>query len=218
MCSTVSCFWIPIHRLRVVPILEEAAIGKRFGYVRTSTADQLNGIDAQVDVIMTHDASIDRRDIYIEYVSGSTHHTKRPKLYELLSQLQDEDIIYIYKIDRLGHSTLDLLTIVEKIKDAGGRLVSISDGVDTGQGMVAELFLSILGMVAQYERSLIRDRTIGALQILKDRGVQLGRPRKLTPVIVKQVQKMHDKPNVSVRDVCASLSISRSTYYAALKI
>lgn len=187
--------------------------------MRTSTTDQLHGIDAQVDAIIRHDPVVDRRDIYIEQVSGAQHHTKRPKLYELLSQLATGggDIVYIYKIDRLGRSTLDLLTIVEKIKFTGARLVSISDGVDTGAGMTADLFLSILGIVAEYERSLIRDRTTASLKALKDRGVQLGRPRKITAIITKQVQAMHGDPDVSVKDVCASLGISRSAYYQALR-
>ena len=145
------------------------------------------------------------------------HHTKRPKLHQLLAQLTETDVVYIYRTDRLGRSTSDLLTIVEKIKGAGARLVSITDGIDTGTGMVADMFLTLLSVVAQYERSLISDRTRSSLRVLKERGVELGRPRKVTPVIIRQVQAMHDDPEVSVKDVCASLGISRSSYYQALR-
>ncbi|WP_299164914.1 recombinase family protein [uncultured Tateyamaria sp.] len=192
-------------------------MGKRFGYVRTSTADQRNGIDVQIDALLAFDPQLDRRDIFVEKVSGGLHHTKRPKLHQLLAQLTETDVVYIYRTDRLGRSTSDLLTIVEKIKDAGGRLVSITDGIDTGTGMVADMFLTLLSVVAQYERSLISDRTRSSLRILKERGVELGRPRKVTSVIIRQVQKMHDDPQVSVKDVCASLGISRSSYYQALR-
>lgn len=150
-------------------------------------------------------------------MSGGLHHTKRPKLHQLLAQLTDTDVVYIYRTDRLGRSTSDLLTIVEKIKGAGARLVSITDGIDTGTGMVADMFLTLLSVVAQYERSLISDRTKSSLRVLKERGVELGRPRKVTPVIIRQVQAMHDDPEVSVKDVCASLGISRSSYYQALR-
>lgn len=95
--------------------------------------------------------------------------------------------------------------------------MSITDGIDTGTGMVADMFLTLLSVVAQYERSLISDRTRSSLRILKERGVELGRPRKVTPVIIRQVQAMHDDPEVSVKDVCASLGISRSSYYQALR-
>lgn len=166
---------------------------------------------------MAHDKTLDQRDIFIEQISGGLHHAKRPKLHQLLNQLEYQDVIYIYRTDRLGRSTSDLLTIVEKIKDAGARLVSISDGVDTGTGMVADMFLTLLSVVAQYERSLLSSRTKSALQVLKDRGVQLGRPRKITPVIVRQVQAMHSDQSLSVKDVCASLGISRSSYYQALR-
>lgn len=135
----------------------------------------------------------------------------------MLAQLTDTDVVYIYRTDRLGRSTSDLLTIVEKIKGAGARLVSITDGIDTGTGMVADMFLTLLSVVAQYERSLISDRTKSSLRVLKERGVELGRPRKMTPVIIRQVQTMHDDPQVSVKDVCASLGISRSSYYQALR-
>ncbi len=167
--------------------------------------------------MLAFDPQLDRRDIFVEKVSGGLHHTKRPKLHQLLAQLTETDVVYIYRTDRLGRSTSDLLTIVEKIKDAGGRLVSITDGIDTGTGMVADMFLTLLSVVAQYERSLISDRTRSSLRILKERGVELGRPRKVTSVIIRQVQKMHDDPQVSVKDVCASLGISRSSYYQALR-
>ncbi|WP_121022798.1 recombinase family protein [Litoreibacter meonggei] len=192
-------------------------MGKRFGYVRTSTADQHNGIDVQIEALLANDNQLDRRDIFVEQVSGGLHHTKRPKLHQLLAQLTDTDVVYIYRTDRLGRSTSDLLTIVEKIKGAGARLVSITDGIDTGTGMVADMFLTLLSVVAQYERSLISDRTKSSLRVLKERGVELGRPRKVTPVIIRQVQAMHDDPEVSVKDVCASLGISRSSYYQALR-
>jgi len=200
-----------------VGLKQEATIGKRFGYVRTSTADQHNGLDVQVQALLEHDAQLDRRDVFIEQVSGGMHYTKRPKLLQLLAQLEDGDIVYIYRTDRLGRSTSNLLTIVEKIKSAGARLVSITDGIDTGTGMVADMFLTLLSVVAQYERSLISDRTKSSLRVLKERGVQLGRPRKITAVIIKQVQMMHGDPALSVNDVCGSLGISRSSYYQALR-
>lgn len=195
----------------------EDTIVKKLGYVRTSTADQANGVQAQIDAILRHDPDLDHRDIYVEQLSGALHHTKRPKLHALLDQLQPGDVVYAHKIDRIGRSTLDLLTIVERIKQNQARLVTISDGIDTGTGMVAEIFLSVLGAVAAYERALISERTKNSLKVLQDRGVQLGRPRKITPTIVRQVQTLHGDPSVSVNDVCSSLGISRTSYYAALR-
>ncbi len=195
----------------------EGTIAKKLGYVRTSKIDQVNGIQVQVDAILQHDPGVDQRDIYIEQLSGALHHSKRPKLHALLDQLQPGDVVYVYRIDRLGRSTLDLLTIVERIKKNGARLITITDGIDTGTGMVADIFLSVLGAVASYERALISERTKSSLKVLKDRGVQLGRPRKITPIIVQQVQTLHGDPAVSVNETCASLGISRTSYYAALR-
>lgn len=186
--------------------------------MRTSTADQINGIEVQIAAILAHDPEVDRRDIFVEQVSGGLHHTKRPKLNALLAQLEEGDVMYAHKIDRVGRSTLDLLTIVEAIKNAGARFVTVADGIDTGTGIVAEVFLSVLSCVASYERAQIRDRTISSLRVLKERGVQLGRPRKVTPALIRQVRTLHEDPGLSVNDVCTTLGISRSSYYHALKL
>lgn len=195
----------------------EGTIGKRFAYVRTSTVDQHNGLDAQIDAILRYDPEVDRRDIFIEQTSGGIHHSKRPKLHALLNQIEAGDIIYCHRIDRIGRSTLDLLTIVEKIKQAGARFISIQDGIDTQSGIVADVFLTVLSSIATYERQLVSERTRSSLQVLKDQGVQLGRPRKITPTLIRQVQTMHDDPSISVKDVCTSLGISRTSYYSALR-
>lgn len=195
----------------------EGTIGKRFAYVRTSTVDQNNGLNAQIDAILRYDPEVDRRDIFIEQTSGGIHHSKRPKLHALLNQLHPGDIVYTHRIDRIGRSTLDLLTIVERIKEAGARFVSIRDGIDTQSGIVADVFLTVLSSIATYEARLISERTKSSLQVLKDQGVQLGRPRKITPLLIRQVRTMHNDPSISVNQVCSSLGISRSSYYTALK-
>ncbi|MBL4805803.1 MAG: recombinase family protein [Rhodobacteraceae bacterium] len=195
----------------------EDIIGKRFAYVRTSTADQLNGLEAQINAIMRYDPLVDRRDIFLEQTSGGLHYSKRPRLHELLNQLQPDDIVYTHRIDRIGRSTLDLLSIVERIKQAGARFISISDGIDTQSGIVADVFLTVLSSIATYERQLVSERTKASLKVLKDRGVQLGRPKKITPALVRQVQTLHGDPKISVNDTCSSLGISRTSYYAALR-
>ena len=95
--------------------------------------------------------------------------------------------------------------------------MTVADGIDTGTGIMAEVFLSVLSCVASYERAQIRDRTISSLRVLKERGVQLGRPRKVTPSLARQVHALHADPTVSVNEVCATLGISRSSYYSALR-
>jgi DNA invertase Pin-like site-specific DNA recombinase len=195
----------------------EAIIGKRFAYVRTSTTDQINGLDAQVDAVLRHDPDIDRRDIYLEQTSGGLHHSKRPQLHALLNQLQSDDIVYTHRIDRIGRSTLDLLKIIERIKKAGARFISIADGIDTQSGIVADVFLTVLSSIATYERALVSERTKSSLKVLKDRGIKLGRPTKITPTLVRQVQTLHDDSSISVTDVCSCLGISQTSYYTALR-
>lgn len=160
---------------------------------------------------------MDCRDIFIEQVSDGLHHTKRPKLNALLAQIEEGDVIYAHKIDRFGRSSLDLLTIVETNKTAGARFVTVIDGIDTGTGIVAEVFRSVLRCVASYGRAQVRDRTLSSLRVLKVRVVQLGRPRKITPALINQVRTFHDDLGLSVSDVCLTLGIYRSSYYQTLK-
>lgn len=106
---------------------------------------------------------------------------------------------------------------MERIKSAGARFISISDGIDTQSGIVADVFLTVLSSIATYERQLVSERTRSSLKVLKDRGVQLGRPKKITNTLIRQVQTLHDDPSISVNDTCNSLGISRTSYYTALR-
>ena len=194
----------------------EGIIAKTFGYVRVSTTDQENGIEAQVKALLTQVPGLDRRDIVVEQASGGLSHARRPRLQGLLVQLGPGDRVVATKIDRVGRSTLDLLEIVERVRQRGARLIALSDGIDTGAGPAADLFLSVLSSIAAYERAMISERTTNALRVLKDRGVVLGRPRKITGPVIRQVKALHADPGLTVRDVCESLGISRTSYYTAL--
>ena len=106
---------------------------------------------------------------------------------------------------------------MERIKEAGARFISITDGIDTHSGIVADVFLTVLSSIATYERQLISERTRSSLKVLQDRGVQLGRPKKITSTLIRQVQTLHNDPSISVNDTCVSLGISRTSYYTALR-
>lgn len=186
--------------------------------MRTLPVDQHKGFDVQVQSLLNHYSLLDRRDIFVDEVSSGMHHTKRPKLYHLLGQLEAGDTVHIHSIDQLGRSTSDLLNILERIKSCGARLVSVIDDIDTGTGEMADAFLGLLSIMARYERSMISERTKSSLRVLRDRGVELGRPRKVTPLVIEQVQTLHGAAQLSIKEICSTLSISRSSYYRALKL
>lgn len=103
----------------------------------------------------------------------------RPELKKLIAKLTKEDVLLVYKLDRLARSLKDLLSILEQLEHIGCGFRSLTEPIDT-VSPAGRLMLNILGSVAEFERSLIRERSIaGQLAAIK-RGRWPGRPKKLT--------------------------------------
>lgn len=100
-------------------------------------------------------------------------------------------ILAVYKLDRLGRSLLHLTQIVEEFRGLKIAIVATSQGIDTSAGdSAASLLLNLLGSVAEFERELIKDRTLAGLETARRKGVKLGRP-VLDPAKVALVRKMY---------------------------
>lgn len=104
----------------------------------------------------------------------------RPKLRQLLTMLKPSDELVVYKLDRLGRSLQDLLAILDGINAAGATFRSMTEPIDTNTP-AGKLMYSILGAVAEFERSLIRERSIAGQLAAHRRGVRLGRRKDATP-------------------------------------
>ena len=187
-------------------------MGRLFGYSRVSTSDQDWAL--QVDALVR--AGVDERDIYREKQSGTK--TDRVELRRVLDLLREGDTLVVWRLDRLARSQLQLLQIAQEVEAKQAELVSVSvmDRVDTSTATGRMLF-GILGVLAEFERNLIIERSRAGQAIAKRNGKVFGRPRKLTPSLVRQVKLAHDDPETTMRDACRHLGISRSTYYSALK-
>lgn len=104
----------------------------------------------------------------------------RPVLFETIAGLQAGDVLAVWKIDRIARSLLDLLQILERVHKVGATFRSLTEPYDTS-GHVGTLLLHVTGAFAQYERSIIRERSMAGQVAAIKRGVQFGRPKKLTP-------------------------------------
>jgi DNA invertase Pin-like site-specific DNA recombinase len=104
----------------------------------------------------------------------------RPQLHALLARLQPGDEVVVYKLDRLGRSLQDLLGILERINAAGAGFRSLTEPIDTNTP-AGKLMYSILGAVAEFERSLIRERVVAGQVAAYERGVKFGRHKATTP-------------------------------------
>jgi len=139
------------------------------GYARVSTVEQET--DLQFDALRR--AGV--KKIYSEKTGGVS---ARPQLQRLLADLKFGDQLVVYKLDRLARSLRDLLNIIERIDAMSCDFKSLTEPIDTGTP-AGRLMLQILGAVAEFERSLIRERSMAGQAAAIDRGIKIGRPRTI---------------------------------------
>lgn len=145
-------------------------------YVRVSTIDKGQTVEQQEqDLINFCKKEGWEYELFQEFASGAKE--SRPELDKMMQRIRKHefDVIMIYRLDRLGRSLKHLLQLVEEFKNLKVRFICYSQNMDTStaQGM---LLLGILGTIAEFERTLIRERTVEKLSYLKSKGTKLGRP------------------------------------------
>jgi DNA invertase Pin-like site-specific DNA recombinase len=149
------------------------------GYARVSKTDQQ---DTRAQVKALKEAGCKR--IFEESASGGRW--DRPELHRALDQLREGDILVVWKLDRLSRSLKDLLHILEKISDAGAGFRSLTENIDTSTP-AGRMMLQMIGVFAEFERSMVRERTRMGLQAARERGRIGGRKAKLKPNQVAEV-------------------------------
>ena len=143
------------------------------GYARVSTDGQT--LDAQQSALRAAGAE----KVFAEKVSGAV--TDRKQLGKALSALSPGDVLLVTRLDRLARSTRDLLNVLDAVAKAGAGFRSLSDQWADTTTAHGRLMLTILGGLAEFERSLILARTSEGRTRAKARGVKFGRKLALTP-------------------------------------
>ena len=144
----------------------------QIGYARVSTDDQNTAI--QVAALKT--AGCER--IYREKASGGRW--DRPELHRLLDQLRKGDVLVVWKLDRLSRSLRDVLTIMERLGEAGAGFRSLTEAIDTTTP-AGRMMMQIVGSFAEFERAMLRERTLSGLKAARQQGRIGGRRPKLAP-------------------------------------
>jgi len=173
------------------------------GYARVSTSDQ--NLDLQLDVLKK-----DCSRIFKEKASGANR--ARPELQRLLDQLRPEDTVVVWKLDRLARSTRDLLEIADTIHKKGASFRSLSEPWANTTSHAGKMIMTIFAGIAEFERDLILDRTSAGRCAAQKRGVQFGRPSKLTPEQITLARRLL-KEGEEVRDVAKTFKVHRATIY-----
>ncbi|MHC5656335.1 recombinase family protein [Stappia sp. ICDLI1TA098] len=179
----------------------------KIGYARVSTIDQ--NPDAQRNALTAAGCET----IVTETASGASE--KRPQLAKLMRSLAPGDVLTVWRLDRLGRSLPHLIGTVRDLEDKGAHLVSLTEGIDTTTAQ-GRLTFHIMGALAEFERSLIVERTQAGLQAARKRGVRLGRPARLTASQIKHARTLIDSGE-RASTVARSLGVDRSTLYRAIK-
>lgn len=151
------------------PMKENHTKGRKIGYVRVSDHDQSE--DLQMDALNAAGCTAIYRDHGISGVKAS-----RPGLDEALSTLEQGDTLTVWKLDRLGRSTIHLLQILDGLLERGIEFQAITQGIDSTTA-VGRMIFGQLAVFAEYERSLISERTKAGMAAAKARGVHVGRPK-----------------------------------------
>ncbi len=180
------------------------------GYARVSTTDDRQSTDLQRDALVA--AGVDPRHIHEDRASGARD--DRPGLKACIEFLREGDVLVVWKLDRLGRSLGHLIEIVTGLKERGVGFRSLTESVDTTTAM-GELLFHIFGALAQYERSLIRERVLAGLAAARRRGRRGGRPRRLDMERVAAARALLTS-GLTVSAAARSIGVPRSTLVDSL--
>lgn len=163
----------------------------------------------QFDALL--EAGCDR--ILTEKASASA---ERPELAHLFDLLRPGDTVVVWRLDRLGRSVRDLIDLVEDLHQRGVALKSLRETIDTSSAG-GRLVVHVFAALAEFERDLIRERTVAGLAAARARGRLGGRHRALTDHQVRVARSAYDAGETSVAEIAAALGVNRSTIYRELK-
>lgn len=152
-----------------------------YGYARVSTTEQDTNL--QIDALKKAGAQV----IYQEKRSGADRN--RPELKKLLARMQSGDTLIVYKLDRLGRSIRHIMDLMDTFSARNIGFRSLTEPFDTTSAL-GELFLHIMAAFAQFERSLIRERSIAGQQAAIARGAKVGRPCTVPSERLNDIEKM----------------------------
>lgn len=179
----------------------------KLGYARVSTRDQ--------DAALQHDAltAAGCERIFTEQASGST--VMRPELERLLDYARRGDVIVVWRLDRFGRSIRHLIEQMDDLESRGIHFVSLQESIDTTTP-TGKLTFHIFSALAEFERSLIVERTRAGLEAARARGRLGGRPRKITPMQRTAIYQMYATGDHTGQQIADIFGIARSSVYRVI--
>ena len=179
-----------------------------FGYARVSKAE---GQDTAAQVAALNAAGAE--SIFEDAASGGRF--DRLSLQALLDTVGPDDIVSVWKLDRLSRSLMDLLRIMDRLDKAGAGFRSLTEAIDTTTP-AGRMMMQMLGSVAEFEREMIRERTRAGLAHAREQGRQLGRRRALNSGQRRKAIRWMQEGQ-SQAEIARTFGVHRSTISRAIK-
>jgi DNA invertase Pin-like site-specific DNA recombinase len=179
----------------------------RIGYARVSTEDQT--LDLQKDTLRRAKC----RENYEEQASGKN--TGRPQLDGCLKSLREGDTLVVWRLDRLGRNLADLVRLIAELEARKINFESLTEKIETCSP-AGRLVFHVFAALAEFERNLIRERTVAGLNAARARGRKGGRPTKLSPKEIKTIRALLKSADIPVAEIAARFGIARSTLYRSV--
>ena len=177
------------------------------GYARVSTQDQ--NLDLQNDALKG--AGCEK--IYTDKMSGAK--TDRPGLEKILGFIRKGDTLVVWKLDRLGRSLKHLIQVMQLLDGRGVYFRSVQESLDTSTPG-GKLIFHVFGALAEFERDIIRERTLAGLAAARSRGRVGGRPRKLSKKQVEMAKNLMNDISIPIAEICETLGVSKATLYRSV--
>lgn len=189
----------------------------KIGYARVSTRDQ--NLDLQIDALQKFGCE----KLYQEKQSAVK---ERPELDKMLEHIREGDAVVVWKLDRLGRSLRHLVDLIALFKEKKVEFVSLNDNIDTTT-IQGRLIFNLFASFAEFERELIRERTMAGLKRARENGRIGGKKKGLSPEAKKKAfaaWQLNERNNaivdrtqkLSIPDIAKTLNISRATFYRYL--
>lgn len=181
-----------------------------YGYARVSTKDQ--NLNLQLDALKNAGC----QKIFSEKISAAK---ERPELEKLMGFLQPGDTVIVWKLDRLARSLKDLIKLVSDFKEQSVSFISVQDKIDTASAQ-GRLIFNIFASLAEFERDLIRERTVAGLDAARARGNKGGRPEGLSQqaeIKAMAVYHLYQDNSLSISQITKETGVSVATLYKYIR-
>lgn len=178
------------------------------GYARVSTSEQ--NISNQVEILKENGCE----KVFTDIASGVRE--DRVGLNDMLSYLRRDDIIMVYKTDRIFRSLKNMIDLIERFNEKGILFKSITEPAFDTTSANGKFIIQIFGAVAEFERNLISERTKAGLEGARRRKKLLGRPKGASQDNIEKYQyakHLYDNKNISIDKACKQAGLSKATFY-----